>query len=131
MTTAKDVTSALRDVEKRRCEAISTGNLEALESLLDDDLTHTHRNGLTQGKDEYLKGLAGRPRSTSRGPLDIRVLGDVALMLGVLENVFEAEEGRPSRVVRNQALQVWVRRADGWKQTAFASSPLPEVENES
>jgi ketosteroid isomerase-like protein len=131
MTDQQAVIAELLDLESRRCGAISSGDLEALEYLLDDEMTHTHRNGRMQNKAEYLDGLSGNPRDTTREEVQVRLFGDVAVLTGPLVNTFPAKDGESPRVVRNQVLQVWVRRGDSWKEAAFASSPLPESEGQS
>jgi hypothetical protein len=111
-------------LEHARCEAISAGDLQTLETLLADDLTHTHANGKTETKAEYLAAIGGRLRTSSRGDdLRVRLYDDVAVMTGTLRNVFPGSgPGESPRVVELQALQVWVRHSSGWQQTAFASS---------
>lgn len=112
-------------LERARCEAISRGDLAALERLLADDLTHTHMTGLTHDKSTYLAGLSGRPRDTTRADdLLVRVYGDVAVITGTLRNRFPASQaGGQVRRVELHALQVWVRGgSEGWQQVAFASS---------
>ena len=123
--------SVLRDredlelLEAERCRAISELDLGTLDRLLAPELTHTHVTGRTQGKAEYLAGLAGRPRRTTRADLTIRLYGEVAIMTGSLLNEFPSPEGRtaPSPPTSTlQATQVWVRSEEGWRLAAFAAS---------
>jgi ketosteroid isomerase-like protein len=109
-------------LEMERCRAISELDLQALEKILADDLTHTHITGRTEGKAAYLAGLSTRPRATSRGDLRVRTYGDVAVMTGELTNEFRATEGTAPVVQAIQALQVWVRSGGTWQLVAFASS---------
>lgn len=128
MGSEQETVAELNALEARRCQAISSGDLETVRSLVDEELTHTHRTGKTQGKADYLDGLAQNPRATTRGDLLVRVFGDVAIMTGHLINQFPPQHAGPSRVV-NQATQVWVRRTDGWKEVAYAASgPIPDSE---
>jgi ketosteroid isomerase-like protein len=119
-----DLTAHLISLERQRCAAISSGDIEALGRLLADELTHTHITGKTQDRETYLAGLSGRPRETARGDdLRVRVYGDTAVMTGTLRNSVPATEpGARPRVVEIHALQVWVRQPGGWHQVAFASS---------
>jgi hypothetical protein len=114
-------------LESERCTAISIGDLDALDQLLADELTHTHITGKTEDRQAYLEGLRGRPRESSRGDdLRVRLFGDVAVMTGTLCNTFPAvdPEAEP-RQVELHALQVWVKSTCGWQQVAFASSGRP------
>lgn len=114
-------------LEHERCEAISAGDIAALDRLLGDDLTHTHASGKSEDKASYLAAVSGRPRKTSRGDdLRVRVYGSVAVMTGTQLNDFPpVEPGGDSRQVELQVLQVWVNHRGDWKQVAFASSGKP------
>jgi ketosteroid isomerase-like protein len=111
-------------LEHARCEAISRGDVEAVERMIAPELSHTHATGAMQGKREYLADLRERTRTTTRAEdLRVRLYGDVAVMTGTLHNTFAPETpGAEPRVVSLQALQVWVRGAEGWRQVAYASS---------
>jgi len=120
------VTEKLLHLEDERCKAISAGDVDALDRLLTDDLTHTHVTGRTEDKVTYLAALGGRPRITTRRDLAVRVYGETAIMTGVLLNAFLPAGGGAARApMEAQALQVWVKTSDGWQQAAFVASPLP------
>lgn len=117
-TTPDPAEREIRAQEERRCRAVSGLDLAELDLVLADDLTHTHVTGLTQTKDEYLRALGDRPRVVTRSGLSVQVLGDVAVMRGLLENRFAgAAADAPAR--RLQVLQVWVRRGS-WQLLAFS-----------
>jgi hypothetical protein len=120
--TSHSEANQLRELEQARCRAISELRLSELESILDDELTHTHVNGVIEDRDSYLLGLPGRPRHTVPGEMDVRILGDAAVMTGALVNTAAQGDGVP-RSVEIQALRVW-RRVDGgpWRLLAFAAS---------
>jgi hypothetical protein len=122
-----DDADALLRLERTRCEAISAGDLAAVEKLLATELTHTHASGVTEDKATYLEGLRGQARQTTRGDdLRVRLYGDVAVMTGTLRNSYApAEPGGQGRTVELLALQVWVRRDGGWQQVAYATSGRP------
>ena len=119
------MTQELLRLEEERCRAISAGDLDSLGRLLTDDLTHTHVTGRTEDKTAYLAGLGGRPRTTTRRDLTIRVYGETAIMTGVLVNTFSSDADVPRAPEQAQALQVWVQTTEGWKQAAFVASALP------
>jgi hypothetical protein len=126
VTTSVDpaVVEELLALEDQRCRAISGGDLAALGDLLGDDLVHVHMTGHAQGKQEYLSSLAGKPRTTTRRDLAVRVYDGVAVMTGVLLNSFGHGAGR--QVGEAYATQVWVARNGSWRLVSFAASgPLP------
>jgi ketosteroid isomerase-like protein len=117
-----DVADELRALEHERCRAISELDIATLQRLLDDDLSHTHVNGMTQDREAYLAALADRPRTTRAGPIQVRRHGDVAILTGTLTNSFTAADGSSS-TGELHALRVWCRHGGGdWRLLAFAAS---------
>lgn len=64
---ADTTAQVLRELEERRCRAISEVDLVTLQGLLDDRLKHTHLNGTTENRDTYLGSVAKRPRRPPPG----------------------------------------------------------------
>jgi len=91
-----------------------------LDSLLSDDLTHTHITGVTQEKAAYLAHVQKNPRRVERRDLKVRIYGDVAVVTGPQVNLLESD-GRTTEVAI-ESLQVWTRRDGTWRVVAFASS---------
>jgi Domain of unknown function (DUF4440) len=110
----------LRQRELERCRAISVGDWVALGDLLREDYSHSHSDGVVQDKAVYLEFIRGRPRTTSRPDLRVRVYGDVAIMNGRQVNTYPPEAGRAPVV--NEVMQVWVRGDGAWRMAAFQSS---------
>lgn len=109
--------------ELERCRAVSEEDWEALDALLDDSLTHTHMNGRVDDKDALLANLRSRPRTVTRGPLEVRIFGDAAVMTG--PQYLDLGAGK----VENQATETWIRRGDRWILVAFHAStddPTPK-----
>ena len=114
--------AAILKAEEERCRAINEQDWDSLESLLADDLSHTHMNGLTQDKPTYLEGVKGRPRTTSRRDLKVRLYGNVAVMTGIQVNIM-VRDG-VENTTDMQGLQVWVKNDNRWQQTAFQCSRI-------
>jgi uncharacterized protein (TIGR02246 family) len=110
----------LVELEARRCAAISAGDIEALESLLRDDYVHVHMNAAVDDRARHLAGVAKRPRTTTRGEIQVRIYGDLAVLTGELINRM-AVPGQEPRVVRAYCHQVAVRQDGAW---LFASTQL-------
>lgn len=119
--------AALRAVEERRLRALCDGDVDALDDLFDESLVHIHAPGLTHSKQQLLEHVATRRPylGTDRGELNIRLVGDVAIMTGALVNRLRTKEGG-ERVLGGVATQVLVRADDaalGWRFVSFQMTP--------
>lgn len=102
-------TEKLRDLERRRCAAISAADADALRALLTDDYAHVHATGRVDDLDTYIEVVVERPRTTERGDFSIRQYGDAAVLIGDQYNTINGEK---SAVVVSQ---VAVREDGGWR----------------
>ena len=102
--------------EHERCRAVCHQDWDALDALLDESLTHTHMNGRVDSKQALLSNLRSRPRTLTRGPLEVRIYGDSAVMTGPQYLNLGAGE------VHNQATETWIRRDARWVLVAFHAS---------
>lgn len=114
----------LERLEQERCRAISNGDWAALGNLLRDDYSHSHSTGIVQDKPTYLKFISGRPRTTTRPGVRVRVYGNTAIMNGRQLNTF-ADGSRPP--VENEVIQVWINAESGWRMAAFQSTRAEEA----
>jgi len=114
-----DERTALLELEKRRCAAISAGDIEALRSLLGDDYVHVHMTAAVDDRAGHLEAVAKRPRTTTRGEIQVRIYGDLAVLTGELTNHM-AE----ARVVSAYCHQVAVRRDGAWRFVSIQLTPL-------
>jgi uncharacterized protein (TIGR02246 family) len=115
--------SELLELEQRRCAAISAGDVEALSALLSDDYVHVHMNAAVDDRAGHLDGVAKRPRQTTRGELQVRVYGELAVLTGELTNQMVVP-GQEPRVMRAYCHQVAVRRDGGWRFVSTQLTPL-------
>ncbi|MFJ7241776.1 nuclear transport factor 2 family protein [Streptomyces olivaceus] len=123
---ADDTTRAqILAVEGRRREALLAVDIAVLDDLYDDSLVHTHAPGLTHNKAQLLDHVASRKAylDIARGPLTIRVIGDVAIVTGRITNRLDSPDGT-ERVMRGQVIQV-LRRCedDAWRFISFQMTP--------
>jgi hypothetical protein len=102
--------------EHERCRAISEKDWEALDALLDDSITHTHMNGRVDTKQALLANLRSRPRTLTRGRLEVRLYGETAVMTGPQYLDLGAAK------VQNQATETWIRCDGRWVLVAFHAS---------
>ncbi|MFD7811527.1 nuclear transport factor 2 family protein [Streptomyces sp. NPDC059785] len=112
-------------VEERRREALLAVDLTALDDLYDETLVHTHAPGLTHNKAQLLEHVSTRQAylDMTRGPLSIRLIGDVAIVTGRITNRLDSPDGT-ERIVRGQVIQVLRRCEDGaWRFVSFQMTP--------
>jgi ketosteroid isomerase-like protein len=76
----------LQELEQKRLTAMNTGDAKALGAVLADDYTHVHGTGHIDDKAGFIKAVVERPRETTRGPLNISVFGDTAVIRGEQTN---------------------------------------------
>jgi len=120
-----DVAETLRRLELDRCEAMMAGDRNRLKQLLHKHLIHVHAKGQVDTYDSYFAsgGFKVDYTRVERGELEVRVLGDAAMMTGrqLLEAV---RKGSGERVrIDSRVMQVWVREGQGWQQIAFQTTP--------
>jgi ketosteroid isomerase-like protein len=112
-------------VEERRRQALMAGDLVALDDLFDETLVHIHAPGLTHSKGQLMEHVATNQAylDVTRGELNIRVVGDVAIMTGSLTNRLRTREGG-ERTLGGVATQVLRRCDDGsWRFISFQMTP--------
>lgn len=120
-----DVADSLRRLELDRCEAMMAGDRNRLKQLLHKELIHVHAKGQVDTYESYFAagGFKVDYKRVERSELEVRVLGDTALMTGrqLLEAV---RKGSGERVrIDSRVMQVWVRESQGWQQIAFQTTP--------
>lgn len=103
------------EAEDRRRAALVTRDLAALDTLMADDLVHIHSTGVVHSKEEFLKYNADERRgfmSVERGPLTVRVTGDIAIITGRMTNHMYVEGG--DKVLSGMVTQVLRREGRAW-----------------
>ena len=102
--------------ERERCRAVSERDWPALEGLLADELVHIHMNGRADTKPELMRSVRERPRTLRRGPLTVRIYGEIAIMTG--PQFLDLGTGENE----SQVTQVWRLEAGGWRLLSFHAS---------
>jgi hypothetical protein len=110
----------LRRTELERCRAIGAADSNALEAVLDDELVYVHSTGAAEDKAAYMQtSIGGTRRTVERGGLDIRVYGDVGVVLGdYIVRIDPGGSDPEGRVLEASGLQVWLRRDGRWRLLA-------------
>jgi ketosteroid isomerase-like protein len=117
---------ALQQAEQKRCEALMAGDIDALAGMLSEDLVHIHLTGQVDGKAEYLAGVRDEYRfgNVQRGPLNIRVWGDTAIMVGLLNQQITVITSGVVRDIRAITTQSWHRIDGRWLQGTCHNAPV-------
>lgn len=127
-TAGPDIAEQLLAVERRRQRALVDGDLETLADLFEDSIVHVHAPGVVQHKAELLEHVeVRRPYlEITRGELELRVVGDVAVMTGSLTNRMRAPGGG-ERTLSGPVTQVLHRGEDSaWRFISFHMTPFGE-----
>jgi hypothetical protein len=125
--TADDVAAKqITELEARRYQAMTDGDVGTLEGLFSAELVYTHSDATSDSKQTYLDKLAS-------GYFDYGVLehpetsivvhGDCAIVIGDMRG--ELQIGGQTRVLNSRSLAVWVRENGGWVLLAFQPTKYP------
>ncbi|MGL5166889.1 MAG: nuclear transport factor 2 family protein [Afipia sp.] len=120
------VIADLQFAERLRCAAIMEGDVDVLATMLADDLIHVHLPGRIDNKSGYLEGVRNKYlfRDLTRGLLDIRIYGNVAVMIGVLTQKLILGTTWEVRDIRAITSQVWLKAETRWLLTTCHNAPL-------
>jgi len=108
------------DAEASRQSALIKVDLGELDRLFAADLVHIHSNGMTHNKADLLKYIEDRRAfiSIHRGPLDIRIYVDTAVMIGQMQSQMRASNGGLINL-DGMVTQILRRFDDGWRFMHF------------
>lgn len=114
-----DDRSLIIDAENRRRQALVASDITELSALFEDDLVHVHGSGRVHDKAGLLDFVTHEARflAVERGPLNVRIWGDMAVVTGTMTNtmVMNGVEAR----ISGMATQVLRRGAAGWRFVSF------------
>ncbi|HEX3959748.1 MAG TPA: nuclear transport factor 2 family protein [Trebonia sp.] len=113
-------------LETRRYQAMTDGDVVALDDLLSADLVYSHSDATRDTKQSYLDRIANG--FFDYGPLShpetaVVVHGDCAIVVGDMRG--EVQVAGQTRVLNSSALAVWVRENDKWLLLAFQPTKYP------
>jgi ketosteroid isomerase-like protein len=118
--------NAIRALETRRGTALVKADTQTLSQMVADDFVEVTRLGQLRTKAENMADIASgalKLTSVKYEDTNIKVYGDVAVLIGVADNV-GAFRGIPfSGKVRYT--RVFVRRTTGWQAVAMQQTSIP------
>jgi ketosteroid isomerase-like protein len=121
MTADEEQVNAL---EQRRLAAIGAGDVAALRELLTDDYIHVHQVARVDDRETYLKAIQKTPRRTERGPLTIRVYGDMAVLTGEQRNTLVTPIPGIGPLQPTMCTEVAVRQNGKWRFVSTQTTPV-------
>lgn len=126
MTADADVADQIRALEDRRYQALTDGDVAALEELFADDFVYTHSDTKTDSKRSFIDKVAtGQLKygQLSHPESGIVVRADTALVFGDMSG--DVQVGDEQRVLNSKTLSVWVRDDGRWVLLAFQPTKYP------
>lgn len=115
----------IEQLERARGAALIAQDWDALAALIADDIVHVHGNGTVESKQGYLANVRKlRFLRVERSSLSVRMVGDMAIATGVLDQSVRPNAEDAAIEVRSFTTQCWARRGDGWVQETFHSTLL-------
>jgi ketosteroid isomerase-like protein len=126
MTAQREVAEQIRALEDRRYQAMTAGDVAALDELFAADLVYTHSDASSDSKQSYLDRLASgyfKYGPISHPETSIVVHGDCVLVLGDMRG--EVQIGGQPRVLNSASLSVWVREDERWLLLAYQPTKRP------
>lgn len=115
-------------VENRRYEAMTQGDLAALDAVLSADLTYMHSGGSLDTKAQYMATLAsGQLQFVSITPQEVQVRGYGAC--GVVTGIalLHIKRHGQDRRFRIRYTSVYIKQQDRWQMVAFQATGLPDA----
>lgn len=117
----------LLTLEANRFRLTVARDIEAVDRLLDDELSYCHTTGKCETKAEYMANLkSGRTKYLRIDVLksSVRRYGNVAILNGQISIDAEAG-GQQVKGLKMSYTDVYRRTRTGWRMVAWHSSPLP------
>ena len=117
----------VKELDAKRFAAQTKNDMEALTTLLADDLVYVHSSAKADGKSEFIDSMrSGRTKYESIEPSDVkvRVYGNTAIVNG-LAKLTVATNGQ-SNSFSLRYTDVWVMRDNKWQMVSWQSTRVPE-----
>jgi ketosteroid isomerase-like protein len=115
----------VRLLDQRRVKAAAASDVEALASLLDDELVYITSSGVIFNKQQYLNALRTNRLTYSEDfnvrPTEYRVLNGFIILVGVM--LGHAQLNGEQQVFHCRCLSAWRQQGDDWRMVLWQSSP--------
>jgi ketosteroid isomerase-like protein len=127
MTADDDVAAKqISELEAKRYQAMTAGDVETLAGLFSADLVYTHSDASSDDKQGYLDKLASGHfdyGAIEHPETSVVVHGDCAIVIGDMRG--EVRIGGQTRLLNSRSLAVWVRENGNWVLLAYQPTKYP------
>ena len=120
-------TQDVREVEKRRIQYLTGGDLTQLERILSDDLIYTHSSGRVESKAQFLAALRSgemKYEAMDHEDVQVRVYGDTAVLTG--RSRVKLKSKGEDRSFPLRFTLVYAKQERQWRMVGWQSTRLPE-----
>ncbi len=124
---ASDVSSQIIAKEQQRVDALLSGNTEALDGLLSEQLIFAHANATYEDKASLMKKMASGTivyKALQISESRVVDLGQTALLVSRL--TAEVTVAGQPRSIDNWTLSVWTAEDDEWRLVAYQPTAIPK-----
>jgi ketosteroid isomerase-like protein len=111
----QNVVATMKQLAQDWGDSLVAGDLDKLARILADDWSNFGASGKPTGRDGFLGSLKGgkhKLESFELGPMDVKVLGDVAIVQGIVTEK-RTDDGKDTSG-KFVWMDVFVKRADKW-----------------
>ena len=119
----KTMEQELIATEHARRAATMRGDFDAMISFLGDTLHYAHISGFVENREQFVERTRANPKGitfTKASDLSVQFRKGYALLSG------KSRLESPTFSFDALFLSVWEKGDDGWKMTAYASTPMPK-----
>jgi ketosteroid isomerase-like protein len=117
----------LRQLSRDWSEATKAIDINRLSQIIADDWRAVGRSGKIRSKEyglNYVRTRDIRLESYEFGPMDVRVLGNVAVVQGSISQHFINTKDGKHEDYKSAWMDVWEKRGDRWVVTRSQITPL-------
>ena len=117
------------ELEQRRCAALLTKDFVELDRLTSPRLVYVHAPGVIHGRDALMQFVRQEVQfsAVQRRDLQVRAVGDVAWMTGLLRYVGWRLPARQAFEAFSFVVQIWVRVDRNWQMEVCQSTKVEEA----
>jgi hypothetical protein len=112
-------------LEKTRCDAMMSANVEVLDGLFSNDMVWIHASAKADGKQGVLSNISsGKTRYLEINCSDqkVRLYGDMAIVGGIAD--MKLESSGEVRSLKNRFTIHWLNQGGGWQVVNWQSTSV-------
>lgn len=117
---------AVFDAHEKRRTLSAANNWAQLDSIMVDDLTFTHPNGITDSKSQFLEAIKSKSivyESITDEDYQVRVHGDTGIVTGTCRIILVA--GDLDIDVRVVFTELWIKKDNSWLMALWHATQAP------